>query len=118
MTRILLTALASLALMMAVSTTPSLAKKVSNDRAAHLLSVCMIDGGKITEMDGNGSWLRCCSKKSGYCITCKQDGSGLCNKTAYSARGTVTRPESVAPGTVAPAPNQGDPIKPTRNFGT
>lgn len=117
MKRILFAAVASLALMMAVSTTPSEARKVSNDRAAHLLSVCMIDGGTITEMDGNGSWLRCCTKEGGYCITCRQDGAGLCNKTAYLARGTVTRPEAVAPGTVAPAVNRSGPIKPKRNFG-
>ena len=104
MTRILFAAAASLALMMAVSTTPSLAKKVSNDRAAHLLSVCMLDGGRITEPQGNGSYLKCCTKAGGYCIICKQDGTGLCNKTAYSSRpATRLQDEASAPGTVAPA---------------
>jgi len=117
MTRILSVAIASLALMMAVSTTPSLAKKVSNDRAAHLLSICMLDGGKTSEAQGNGSYVKCCTKAGGYCIICKQDGSGLCNKTAYSVRGNVTRPAAVEPGTMAPAPSRGGRINPTKVFG-
>jgi len=113
MTRICLIAAASLALMMAVSPTPSFAKKVSNDTAAHLLSICLLDGGKTSEPEGNGSYVKCCTKAGSYCIICKQDGSGLCNKTPYRAwRKTVTVPEVPQSGAVAPKQPAGGLVKP------
>jgi len=103
MKRIFPIAAASLGLMMAVSATPASAKKVSNDSAAHLLSVCMLNHGKITQPQGNGSYLKCCTKAGGYCIICRQDGKGLCNKTSYRAwQKDATMPEAPVPGAIAP----------------
>lgn len=118
MKHIFLIAAASLALMMAVSATPASAKKVSNDRAAHLLSVCMINHGKITQPQGNGTYLKCCTKAGGYCIICRQDGRGLCNKMPYRAwRTDATKPEAPAPGAIAPKRSGDRRIDPGMKFG-
>ena len=117
MKRIFPLAAASLALMMAVSATPASAKKVSNDRAAHLLSICMLDHGKITQPEGNGSYIKCCTKAGGYCIICRQDGKGLCNKTSYRAsRKDATMPEAPAPGAIAPKRSRDRGIDPDMKF--
>jgi hypothetical protein len=118
MKRILFAAAASLVLTMAISTTPSFAKKVSNHDAATAISNCLLDGGVTSEPQGNGSYAKCCTKAGGYCIICKQDGTGLCNKTAYIlGRGAVSKPQALETGAMAPARSRGGPINPTRNFG-
>jgi|GEM_PF-1399895 len=118
MKRIFPLAATGLVLMMAVSATPASARKVSNDSAAHLLSVCMLNHGKITQPQGNGSYLKCCTKTGGYCIICRQDGKGLCNKTSYRAwRTDATKPEAPAPGTIAPKRSGDRRIDPGMKFG-
>ena len=118
MKRIAQIAAASLALMIAISATPASARKVSNDTAAHLLSVCMIDHGKITEPQGNGSYIKCCTKEGGYCIICRQDGKGLCNKTPYRAwQKDVTLPEAPASCVIAPKRSTDGRIDPGMKFG-
>jgi hypothetical protein len=118
MKRILFAAAAGLALMMAVSTTPSSAKKVSNDRAANLLSICLLNGGRTSEPQGNGSYVRCCTKAGGFCIICKQDGSGLCNKTPYRAWSkNATESQAPASGSMAPAETTGRNTAPSLKLG-
>lgn len=117
MKRILIAAAASLILTMASSTTPSFAKKVSNDRAANLLTICLLDGGRTSEPN-NGRYVKCCtSSQGGYCIICRQDGSELCNKIPYSARQNMSRPAANAPAVMAPGKSRSGPVNPRRNFG-
>lgn len=66
--------------------TSAQAKKVSNHAAADLISQCNLAGGTTSEPEGNGLYTKCCSKSLGYCIICRQDGTGKCNKTSYSVR--------------------------------
>lgn len=100
MKRIVFAAATGLVLTLAVSLPPAFAKKVSNHKAAGLMSMCLLDGGKTSEPN-NGLYIRCCTSEGAYCIICKQDGSGLCSKTAYSARGNVSRPAAAEPGVTA-----------------
>jgi hypothetical protein len=115
MKRILFAAAASLVLTMAISTTPSFAKKVSNHTASGLMSICLLDNGRISEPN-NGLYVKCCTRKGGYCIICKQNGSGLCNKTSYLVRDNLSRPAAIAPGVMAPDKSRGGRVNPTTTF--
>ncbi|WP_339762540.1 hypothetical protein [uncultured Hoeflea sp.] len=106
MKRIMFAAATGLVLTLAVSLPPAFAKKVSNHKAAGLMSMCLLDGGKTSEPN-NGLYIRCCTSEGAYCIICKQDGSGQCSKTAYSARGNVSRPAAAEPGGLAPGRSTG-----------
>jgi hypothetical protein len=64
---------------MAMMPTPSLAKKVKNSTAAHLLSVCMLTEDNYGGTTPNG-FTRCCSWTLGYCIECERDASVKCEK--------------------------------------
>lgn len=104
MTRTLLATLSLLAILMTASATPSLAKKVSNQSASNLMSICLLNGGRTSEPN-NGEYVKCCTSKGDFCIICRQNGSGQCNKTDYRPLRTSNDPGTQAPasGVVAPA---------------
>lgn len=90
-------------LALTVFNTPSFAKPVGNHTASRLMSICLLNGGKTSEPEGRGSYVKCCTKAGAFCIICRQDGTGLCRKTAYSSRPSKRlQTPAPAPGVIAP----------------
>jgi hypothetical protein len=99
---------ASLTLLIAVAVpaNPASARSVNNGTASNLLSQCLLESDAQTALGSTRPQkVACCSRSLGYCVTCRTDGTGRCNRTSFSLRPAAGfRP--VAPGSVVVAPRE------------